>query len=104
MSESDIDALQGRTKSITHAAYFLDDPTILLKKYVEHFQCLLIETTVNNIDWKSPEYQELEARYNEKEAEVQNMKGRLSTIEKRLDEIDDKAVTRESILERISEK
>ena len=62
MSESDIDALQGRGKSTTRAAYFFDDPKILLKKYVEHFQCLLIEKTVNNIDWKSPEYQELEAR------------------------------------------
>ena len=81
MSESDIDALQGRGKSTTRAAYFFDDPKILLKKYVEHFQCLLIEKTVNNIDWKSPEYQELEARYNEKEAEIKEMDERLSTIE-----------------------
>ena len=51
MSESDIDALQGRTKSTTRAAYFLDDPTVLLKKYVEHFPCLLIEKNVNNIDY-----------------------------------------------------
>lgn len=81
MSESDIDALQGRTKSSTHAAYFLDDPKILLKKYVEHFPCLLIEATVNNLDWKSPEYQELEAKYNEKEATIKQMDDRLSTIE-----------------------
>ena len=104
MSESDIDALQGRTKSTTRAAYFLDDPTVLLKKYVEHFPCLLIEKNVNNIDIKSPEYQELEVKYREKESEVKEMESRMNVIEKRLDEIDDKPVTRESILERISEK
>jgi len=104
MSESDIDALQGRTKSTTRAAYFLDDPTVLLKKYVEHFPCLLIEKNVNNIDIKSPEYQELEVKYHEKESEVKEMESRMNVIEKRLDEIDDKPVTRESILERISEK
>ena len=104
MSESDIDALQGRTKSTTHAAYFLDDPTVLLKKYVEHFQCLLIEKTVNNIDIKSPEYQELEVKYREKESEVKEMESRMNVIEKRLDEIDDKPITRNSILEKISEK
>ena len=96
MSESDIDALQGRTKSTTRAAYFLDDPTILLKKYVEHYQCLLIEKTVNNIDIKSPEYQELESKYHEKEAEIKEMDDRLSTIENILL---DKDESREELLE-----
>ena len=103
MSESDIDALQGRTKSSTHAAYFLDDPTILLKKYVEHFPCLLIEATVNNIDFKSPEYQELERKYHEKEEEVKQMNNRMDNFEKRLSDIDKQHDSRESILQRISE-
>lgn len=103
MSESDIDALQGRSKSSTRAAYFLDDPTILLKKYVEHFPCLLIEMNVNNIDLKSPEYQELEAKYNEKEAEVKEMNDRISNIEMMLSDIDKQPNSRNSILERISE-
>lgn len=84
MSESDIDALQGRTKSSTRAAYFLDDPKILLKKYVEHYPCLLIESKVNNIDWKSVEYNELEAKYKQKEAEVMQMNDRISSIEDKL--------------------
>lgn len=104
MSESDIDALQGRTKSSTRAAYFLDDPTILLKKYVEHFQCLLIESKINNIDLKSPEYQELEFKYKQKEAEVKKMNDRISNIEDRLSDIDSRPVSRTSILEKISEK
>jgi len=103
MSESDIDALQGRTKSTTRAAYFLDDPTILLKKYVEHFPCLLIEMKVNNIDLKSPEYQELELKYKQKEAEVQEMNDRISNIEDRLSDIDSRPTSRNSILEKISE-
>lgn len=96
MSESDIDSLQGRGKSTTRAAYFLDDPTILLKKYIEHFPCLLIEATVNNIDLKSPEYQELESKYHEKEAEIKEMDDRLSTIENILL---DKDESREELLE-----
>ena len=103
MSESDIDALQGRTKSSTHAAYFLDDPSILLKKYVEHFQCLLIESKVNNIDLKSPEYQELEFKYRQKEAEVKEINDRISNIENILSDIDSRPVSRSNILEKISE-
>ena len=104
MSESDIDALQGRTKSTTRAAYFLDDPTILLKKYVEHYQCLLIEKTVNNIDIKSPEYQELELKFKKKEAEVVEMESRMDSIEKRLSDMEEQPPIRESVLEKISEK
>ena len=103
MSESDIDALQGRTKSSTRAAYFLDDPTILLKKYVEHFQCLLIESKINNIDLNSPEYQELEWKYKQKEAEVKEMNDRILSIEERLSDIDNRPTSRSSILEQISE-
>lgn len=104
MSESDIDALQGRTKSTTRAAYFLDDPTILLKKYVEHYPCLLIEKTVNNIDIKSPEYQELELKFKKKEAEVVEMESRMDSIEKRLSDMEEQPPIRESVLEKISEK
>ncbi|MBQ6099048.1 MAG: site-specific integrase [Methanobrevibacter sp.] len=103
MSESDIDALQGRSKTTTHAAYFLDDPTVLLKKYVEHFSCLVIEANVNNIDFKSPEYQELERKYHEKEEEIVHMEDRLSSIEERLADIDQRPQSRESILKKISE-
>jgi integrase len=103
MSESDIDALQGRTKSSTRAAYFLDDPTILLKKYVEHFPCLLIEMKINNIDLKSPEYVELELKYKQKEAEVEEMNEKILNIEDRLSNIDKQIYSRRSILEKISE-
>lgn len=103
MSESDIDALQGRTKSSTRAAYFLDDPNILMKKYIEHFQCLLIELQVNNIDLKSPEFIELEKKLIKKETEVENMQDRLSIIEDKLSEIDNRPVSRASILEKIGE-
>ena len=104
MSESDIDALQGRTKSSTRAAYFLDDPTLLLKKYVEHYQCLLIEKTVNNIDIKSPEYLELEHKYKEKEAEVDNINARMDEFEKRLRDIDKMNYSDDELLDSMSQK
>ena len=60
MSESDVDRLQGRGKSSTRSAYFMDNPEILRKKYIEHLPCLLIEMNVNKMDYKSPEYVQLE--------------------------------------------
>lgn len=43
MGITDIDALQGRSKDSTHRSYFMEDPELLKKKYVEHMDCLLLE-------------------------------------------------------------
>ena len=43
MSITDIDDLQGRSKDSTHQSYFMEDPKLLKKKYVEHMDCLLLE-------------------------------------------------------------
>ena len=43
LSMDDIDSLQGRSKDSTHQAYFMEDPALLKKKYIEHMDCLLLE-------------------------------------------------------------
>ena len=43
MSMEDIDSLQGRSKDTIRQSYFMEDPNLLKKKYVEHMDCLLME-------------------------------------------------------------
>lgn len=43
MSIDDIDSLQGRSKDSTHQSYFMEDPDLLKKKYLQHMDCLLLE-------------------------------------------------------------
>lgn len=74
-----IDHLQGRGKDQTHTAYFMEDPEKLREEYINHLDCLMINW--NNIDYKSPEYLELEQKYEQKTAEVESMNDRLQSIE-----------------------
>ena len=77
-----VDALQGRGKDATHSSYFMEDPEKLREEYINHLDCLMINW--NNITYKSPEYLELEGKYQEKEVEVKTMNNRLSAIEEML--------------------
>ena len=53
-----VDALQGRGKGATHSSYFMEDPEKLKQEYINHLDCLMINW--NSVDYKSPEYLELE--------------------------------------------
>ncbi|MBQ2613496.1 MAG: site-specific integrase [Methanobrevibacter sp.] len=88
MSLEEIDALQGRSKEATHSSYFTEDPNKLREKYISHLDCLTINLDVNNMDIKSPEYVELEQKYNEKESQFNDMEERLSRMEKMFSNVD----------------
>ena len=88
MSESDIDALQGRGKSSTRSSYFYEDPETLRKKYIDCLPALAINDNVNILDFKAPEYQRLEAEVKEKNEIVNNMEERLSKVEKIFSNVD----------------
>lgn len=88
MSESDIDAIQGRGKSSTRAAYFYEDPEILRQKYIDCLPSLAINDNVNILDFKAPEYRRLEEEVKEKNSLVNNMEERLSNVEKIFNNID----------------
>lgn len=74
-----VDALQGRGKSSTHSSYFMEDPEKLKQEYVNHLDCLMINW--NSIDYKSPEYIELERVNKENEDKIANFEERLARLE-----------------------
>lgn len=43
LSMDDVDSLQGRSKDSTHRSYFMDDPELLKRKYVEHMDSLILD-------------------------------------------------------------
>lgn len=103
MSMDDVNSLQGKSKNKTDEAYFFDDPDKLKMKYLSHVNAVTINSEVNNIDLKSPEFIELERKLKEKEVEVEDMEHRLSSLEKRFSDIDKEPISRKSILEKISD-
>lgn len=104
MSMDDVNSMQGKSKNKTDEAYFFDDPDKLKERYIQHLNAVTINSEINNIDMKSPEFMELERKLQEKEVEVEDMEYRLSAIEKKLTDIDQRPISRKSILERISEE
>lgn len=60
MGLEEVDALQGRSKDLTHSSYFTEDPSRLKEKYIKHLGCLTINLDVNTLEIKSPEFVELE--------------------------------------------
>lgn len=104
MDKYDVNSMQGKGLNSTDEAYFLDDPEKLREKYIQHMGALTITIDVNNIDIESPEFKKLREMYEEKEAEVKNMEDRLSSIEERLYDIDQRPISRESILDTLSQE
>lgn len=99
MDKYDVNSMQGKGLNSTDEAYFLDDPEKLREKYIQHMGCLTINLDVNKIDVESPEFKMLREKYEEKEAEVKEMKVRMDNFEKRLREIDQRTYTLDELLE-----
>ena len=85
MSESDIDALQGRGKSSTRASYFYEDPEALREKYIDCLPELSINDNVNILDFKAPEFRRLEEAVRERDEQLETMNDiveRVTALEK----------------------
>ena len=104
MTKDDVNSMQGKSKNKTDEAYFFDNPDKLKQKYITHLNAVTVNSEINNIDIKSPEFMELERKLQEKDKEVKIMEDRISSIEKRLIEIDEKDNTTEELLEYFGEK
>ena len=104
MSKDDVNCLQGKSRNSTDESYFYDDPDKLKQKYIGHMAAITINSEVNNIDVKSPEFIEMEHKLEEKEVEVKQMNDRISMIEKRLFDMDGRTNTTEELLEYFGEK
>ena len=99
MSIEEVNSMQGKSKNIVDEVYFFEDPEVLRQKYIEHMEAVTITLDVNNIDIKSKEYLELEKKYDEKEAELNNLNARIDNIENVLREVDETKFSREELLE-----
>ena len=78
-----VNALQGKSKTSVDEVYFLDDPETLKQEYIKHLNCLTVNMDVHNVEFKSPEYMELEREnielkdnYNKMWEEINSMKAR----------------------------
>ena len=78
----DIDALQGRGKNRTHQSYFMEDPKKLKEKYIEHINCLTINSDISQLDEKSEEYKQMEEELYNKQMEVDELNARMDDLEK----------------------
>lgn len=68
----EIDFIQGRVKSKTREAYFMEDPDRLKLKYIAAMDCLQINWYLKDITIKSPEYIKLENESKEKDEKIKN--------------------------------
>lgn len=59
MAKGDIDALQGRSRNRTEAAYFMDDPRVLKEKFMKHMDSVMINYDRREYTVMSEEYKEL---------------------------------------------
>ena len=89
MSKEDINEMQGKGQNLVDEAYFFDDPNILREKYIEHMAAITINLDVNKIDIKSPEYLELEQ-------ENKQLKEAIDSIDSRIDDKINAAISNRS--------
>lgn len=78
----DVNDLQGKTKNKTDSSYFMEDPNKLKQKYIQHMDSLTINLEVNSLNIKSKEYVLLERELESKNREYDELKNRVSFIER----------------------
>ena len=88
MSMDEIDELQGRGKDQTRTSYFMEDPSRLREKYIEHMNAVTINLDVNNLDIKSPEFIQLETENQEKSEKIENYENLIVNIDERLQSLE----------------
>ena len=76
-----VNALQGKSKTAVDEVYFLDDPETLKQEYIKHLNCLTVNMDVNNIDFKSKEYLELEKENESLKNDYTNLITRIEALE-----------------------
>lgn len=78
-----IDVLQGRSKEITHQSYFLDDPRVLKKIYMEHMDKLTIFGDSEEIH----ELKEKNRKYKEKFVEQEELIKEIVEAQEKLEKL-----------------
>ena len=73
MSKDDVNDLQGKAKNKTDEAYFMTNPEDLKYEYIKHLAAVTINTDVEKLSIKSPEYVQMET-------ENKKLKSKLDSI------------------------
>ncbi len=84
-TESEIDALQGRKKDMTHRAYLIESRDKLFKKYYDHVDELMLFKSIHTVDEEAYNELEKENRYYKKEIVKNEVK--FEEQQKKIDEI-----------------
>ena len=80
MNMDNVNDLQGKAKNKTDQAYFMINPEDLKYEYIQHLPAVTINTDVEKLSIKSPEYMKMEKENESLRFEVGNMRNELDEM------------------------
>lgn len=80
MSIDKVNDLQGKAKNKTDAAYFMTNPDDLKYEYIQHLPAVTINTDVEKLSVKSPQFIQMEKENEALKSEVGDMRGELEEM------------------------
>ncbi|WP_407409522.1 hypothetical protein [Methanobrevibacter sp.] len=81
MSLDKVNDLQGKAKNKTDAAYFMTNPDDLKYEYIQHLPAVTINTDVEKLSIKSPQFIQMEKENEALKSEVGSMRMNLKRLE-----------------------
>lgn len=86
MSLDNVNDLQGKAKNKTDQAYFMINPEDLKYEYIKHLPAITINTDVEKLSIKSPEYIQMEKENTEYKQKMDKLAVDMARIMERLPE------------------
>lgn len=80
MSIDKVNDLQGKAKNKTDATYFMTNPDDLKYEYIQHLPAVTINTDVEKLSIKSPQFIQMEKENEALKSEVGDMRGELEEM------------------------
>lgn len=80
MSIDKVNDLQGKAKNKTDAAYFMTNPDDLKYEYIQHLPAVTINTDVEKLSVKSPQFIQMEKENEALKSEVRDMRNELEEM------------------------
>ena len=82
MSLDKVNDLQGKTKNKTDEAYFMTNPEDLKYEYIQHLPAVTINTDVEKLSIKSPEFMQLERQNEDYKNQLDELKADIEGLKK----------------------
>lgn len=80
MSIDKVNDLQGKAKNKTDAAYFMTNPDDLKYEYIQHLPAVTINTDVEKLSVKSPQFIQMEKENEALKSEVGSMRNEIEEV------------------------